>query len=157
MKEICIEVSHLSKSYKGRKVVDDVSFSVEKGMVFGLLGHNGAGKSTSIEMMLGLKKPDQGKALIFGKEVAKHKKESFEKIGVQLQSSFYQNAIRVEEICMERMALYQKPRDYKELLEQFGLSELAKSPVNKLSGGERQRLSVALALIGNPEIVFWMS
>ena len=55
---------------------------------------------------------------------------------------------------MERMALYQKPRDYKELLEQFGLSELAKSPVNKLSGGERQRLSVALALIGNPEIVF---
>ena len=154
MKEICIEVSHLSKSYKGRKVVDDVSFSVEKGMVFGLLGHNGAGKSTSIEMMLGLKKPDQGKALIFGKEVAKHKKESFEKIGVLLQSSFYQNAIRVEEICMERMALYQKPRDYKELLEQFGLSELAKSPVNKLSGGERQRLSVALALIGNPEIVF---
>lgn len=154
MKEICIEVSHLFKSYNGRKVVDDVSFSVEKGMVFGLLGHNGAGKSTSIEMMLGLKKPDQGKALIFGKEVAKHKKESFEKIGVQLQSSFYQNAIRVEEICMERMALYQKPRDYKELLEQFGLSELAKSPVNKLSGGERQRLSVALALIGNPEIVF---
>ena len=55
---------------------------------------------------------------------------------------------------MERMALYQKPGDYKELLEQFGLSELAKSPVNKLSGGERQRLSVALALIGNPEIVF---
>lgn len=154
MKEICIEVSHLSKSYNGRKVVDDVSFTVEKGMVFGLLGHNGAGKSTSIEMMLGLKKPDQGRALVFGKEVAKHKKESFEKIGVQLQSSFYQNAIRVEEICMERMALYQKPRDYKELLEQFGLLELAKSPVNKLSGGERQRLSVALALIGNPEIVF---
>lgn len=154
MSETCLEIRGLTKCYNGRRVVDDVSFSVEKGTVFGLLGHNGAGKSTTIEMILGLKKPEKGTALVFGKEVAKHKKESFEKIGVQLQASFYQEAIRVEEVCKERTALYQKPRDYKELLQQFGLSQLEKSPVNKLSGGERQRLSVALALIGNPEIVF---
>ena len=154
MGETCLEVRNLTKSFNGRKVVDDVSFSVEKGTVFGLLGNNGAGKSTSIEMILGLKKPDKGTALVLGKEVAKHKKESFEKIGVQLQSSYYQDAIRVGEICEERSALYSNPRDYKELLKQFGLAELIKSPVNKLSGGERQRLSVALALIGNPEIVF---
>lgn len=154
MSETCLEIRGLTKCYNGRRVVDDVSFSVEKGTVFGLLGHNGAGKSTTIEMILGLKKPEKGTALVFGKEVAKHKKESFEKIGVQLQASFYQETIRVEEVCKERTALYQNPRDYKELLQQFGLSQLEKSPVNKLSGGERQRLSVALALIGNPEIVF---
>ena len=154
MSEKSIEVNGLTKSFHGRKVVDNLSFSVEKGKVFGLLGHNGAGKSTTIEMILGLKAPDEGKALVFGKEAAKHKKESFEKIGVQLQSSNYQAAIRVAEACEERAALYKNPRDYKELLGQFGLSGFEKSEVNKLSGGERQRLSVALTLIGNPEVVF---
>ena len=154
MSEKSMEVNKLTKSFHGRKVVDDLSFSVRKGKVFGLLGHNGAGKSTTIEMILGLKTPDEGKALVFGKEVAKHKKECFEKIGVQLQSSNYPAAIRVGEACEERAALYKNPRDYKELLGQFGLSGFEKCEVNKLSGGERQRLSVALTLIGNPEVVF---
>ena len=154
MSETCIDVRNLSKSFNGRKVVNNLSFSVERGRVFGLLGHNGAGKSTTIEMILGLKAPDEGTAVVFGKEVAKHKKESFEKIGVQLQASYYQPSIRVGEACRERAALYRNPRDYKELLELFELSDFIKSPVNKLSGGEKQKLSVALALIGNPEIIF---
>ncbi|MDD6201720.1 MAG: ABC transporter ATP-binding protein [Lachnospiraceae bacterium] len=149
-----IEVCGLTKSFNGRKVVDDLSFSVEKGQVFGLLGHNGAGKTTTIEMILGLKKPDAGKATIFGKDAGKHRKEIFEKVGVQLQASNYQAAIRVDEICKEHEALFQNPGDYHALLKQFGLEELKKSPVMKLSGGERQKLSVVLALIGNPEIVF---
>ena len=154
MSETCIDVRNLSKSFNGRKVVNNLSFSVERGRVFGLLGHNGAGKSTTIEMILGLKAPDEGTAVVFGKEVAKHKKESFEKIGVQLQASYYQPSIRVGEACRERATLYRNPRDYKELLELFELSDFIKSPVNKLSGGEKQKLSVALALIGNPEIIF---
>ena len=150
----CIEVRNLTKSFHGRKVVDDLSFSVEKGQVFGLLGHNGAGKSTTIEMILGIKRPDNGTAEILGMEAAKHRKEVFEKVGVQLQSSAYQEAIRVKEVCEEYAMLYQNSFDYEVLLEQFGLAKLTGSPVMKLSGGERQKLSVVPALIGNPEIVF---
>ncbi|MGN0293241.1 MAG: ABC transporter ATP-binding protein [Lachnospiraceae bacterium] len=150
----CIEACDLTKSFHGRKVVDGLSFTVEKGQVFGLLGHNGAGKSTTIEMLLGLKKPDGGKAFIQGQKAAKHRKEIFEKAGVQFQSSSYQAAIRVDEVCREHAALYRNPADYRKLLEEFGLSGLEKSRVEKLSGGERQKLSVVLALIGNPEIVF---
>lgn len=154
MGEKCMEVCGLTKSFHGKKVVDALSFSVKKGQVFGLLGHNGAGKSTTIEMLFGLKKPDDGNAWIFGKEAAKYRKEIFEKVGVQLQSSHYQAAIRVDEVCREHAALYQRPKDYHELLHQFGLEKLKKSQVAKLSGGERQKLSVVLALLGNPEIVF---
>lgn len=150
----CIEVSGLSKSFHGRKAVDGISFAVEKGQVFGLLGHNGAGKSTTIEMILGLQKPDSGNAWVLGKEAAKDRKELFEKVGVQFQSSHYQEAIRVDEVCREHAVLYRHPKDYRELLETFGLTGLEKSRVTKLSGGERQKLSVVLALIGDPEIVF---
>lgn len=150
----CIQVRNLTKSYQGRRVVDGLTFSVEEGQVFGLLGHNGAGKSTTIELILGLKKPEAGRAVILGMEAAKHRKEVFERVGVQLQASNYQAAIRVEELCREHMALYREPGDYRELLRSFGLEAHRKSPVIKLSGGERQKLSVVLALIGSPKIVF---
>lgn len=154
MENICIEATNLSKSFNDRKVVDNLSFSIPKGTVFGLLGHNGAGKSTTIDMILGIKKPDSGSATVFGKDVRKWRKECFEKIGVQLQSSSYQASIKVKEVCQERATLYKNSCDYKELLDRFGLSKLENSFVNKLSGGERQRLSIALTLIGNPEVIF---
>lgn len=150
----CVKAQELTKAYHGRNVVDHLSFSVRTGEVFGLLGHNGAGKSTTIEMILGLKRPDTGTALIFEREAEKNRKELFEKVGVQLQSSSYQAAIRVDEVCREHAALYKHPQDYQKLLEKFGLEKLRKSPVSKLSGGERQKLSVVLALIGNPELIF---
>lgn len=150
----CVKARELTKAYHGRNVVDHLSFSVRTGEVFGLLGHNGAGKSTTIEIILGLKRPDTGTALIFEREAEKNRKELFEKVGVQLQSSSYQAAIRVDEVCREHAALYKHPQDYQKLLEKFGLEKLKKSPVSKLSGGERQKLSVVLALIGNPELIF---
>lgn len=150
----CVKAQELTKAYHGRNVVDHLSFSVRTGEVFGLLGHNGAGKSTTIEMILGLKRPDTGTALIFEREAEKNRKELFEKVGVQLQSSSYQAAIRVDEVCREHAALYKHPQDYQKLLEKFGLEKIKKSPVSKLSGGERQKLSVVLALIGNPELIF---
>lgn len=150
----CIEVKDLTKSLGGRLVVDKITFRVEKGEVFGLLGHNGAGKSTTIDLLLGLKKPDCGVATIFGLNPTANRKAVFERVGVQLQSSNYQNNIRVDELCQEMSALYEKPEDYRRLLKTFSLEKFEKSQVNKLSGGEKQRLSVALALIGNPEIVF---
>ena len=150
----CITVDGLTKSYAGRTVVDHLSFTVQKGEVFGLLGHNGAGKSTTIELLLGLKKQEQGKATILGMEPATNRKKLFERVGVQFQSSNYQCNIRVDEACQERALLYAHPADYRELLKRFGIGHLEKSPVNKLSGGEKQKLSVVLALVGKPEIVF---
>ena len=154
MNEQCIQVNNLTKSFSGRKVINDLSFEVNKGEVFALLGHNGAGKSTTIDLILGLNSPDEGNATILGMDAAKHRKKVFEKVGVQLQHTEYQNMMTVEEACIEYASLYKKPSDYKELLHSFGLSDLKKSYINKLSGGEKQKLSVVLALIGNPEIVF---
>ena len=154
MDEQCIRVRNLTKSFGNRKVVDDLSFDVRKGEVFALLGHNGAGKSTTIDMILGLKKPDSGSAAILGMSAAKNRKQVFERVGVQLQHTQYQSSITVEEACIEYASLYADPEDYPALLDQFGLAALTKSFVSKLSGGERQKLSVILALIGNPEVVF---
>lgn len=150
----CIEVNDLTKSFHGRTVVNGLSFSVEAGEVFGLLGHNGAGKSTTIDLLLGLKKPDKGTGRIFGMDPRNNRKAVFERVGVQLQSSHYQNNIRVDELFKQMAALYRNPEDYRKLVEFFSLEKLEKSQVNKLSGGEKQRLSVALALINKPEIVF---
>ncbi|MDD5919296.1 MAG: ABC transporter ATP-binding protein [bacterium] len=154
MDEPSVSVRNLTKSFSGRRVVDDLSFDVQKGEVFALLGHNGAGKSTTIDLILGLKAPEAGSARILGMDAAKNRKQVFERVGVQLQNTQYQPNITVEEACIEYASLYAAPADYPQLLEQFGLGTLRKNFVSKLSGGERQKLSVVLALIGDPEIVF---
>ena len=154
MDEPSVSVKNLTKSFSGRAVVDDLSFGVQQGEVFALLGHNGAGKSTTIDLILGLKTPDRGSARILGMDAAKNRKQVFERVGVQLQNTQYQPSITVEEACIEYASLNAAPADYPKLLAQFGLDALRKSFVSKLSGGERQKLSVVLALIGNPEIVF---
>ena len=97
MNEQCIQVNNLTKSFSGRKVINDLSFEVNKGEVFALLGHNGAGKSTTIDLILGLKSPDEGNTTILGMDAAKHRKKVFEKVGVQLQHTEYQNMMTVEE------------------------------------------------------------
>ena len=143
-----IEVSDITKTYNGRTVVDRLSFSVDKGEVFGLLGHNGAGKSTTIDCILGLTKPDSGSARILGQDAAKHRKTLFEHVGVQLQHEAHANNIRVCEVCEETAALYH------ELLKQFQLEAFTNQKVEQLSGGERQKLSVVVALIPNPQVIF---
>lgn len=154
MNEPAVSVRRLTKSFSGRRVVDDLSFDVQRGEVFALLGHNGAGKSTTIDLILGLKAPDGGSARILGMDAAQNRKRVFERVGVQLQNTQYQPSITVEEACIEYASLYASPADYPRLLKQFGLDALRKSFVSRLSGGERQKLSVVLALIGDPEIVF---
>ena len=154
MNEPAVSVRNLTKSFSGRRVVDDLSFDVQKGEVFAMLGHNGAGKSTTIDLILGLKAPERGSAKILGMDAAKNRKQVFERVGVQLQNTRYQLNITVEEACIEYASLYADPANYPKLLERFGLGTLRKSFVSKLSGGERQKLSVVLALIGSPEIVF---
>lgn len=152
--DTCIEVNRLTKAFRGRNVVDDLTFHIQSGEVFGLLGHNGAGKTTTIETILGLHHPTSGKTMIHGLEAKKHRKTLFEKIGVQLQTSFYQDNIKVKEVLEETAALYQHPANYHELLQRFQMDTFANQYVEKLSGGERQKLSVIAALLPNPEILF---
>ncbi len=152
--EKALVVIGLKKSYGDTVAVNNLNLEVCKGEVFGLLGHNGAGKSTSIECILGVKKPDSGEIQLLGKNPVKDRKQLFEKVGVQFQQSNYQDRITVAEICEATHSLYKAPSDWKKLLQVFGLGELKRKTVSELSGGERQRLSVLLALVPNPELVF---
>lgn len=149
-----IEVHNLCKSYNGIQAVKDVSLTVEKGEVFGLLGANGAGKSTIIECILGTKDFSDGKISVLGMNPKKERKQLFQKVGVQFQESNYQDKITVKELCEITEVLYKNPLSYKKLLEDFNLKHKLKNLVSELSGGERQRLFIVLALIPDPEVVF---
>ncbi|APQ72143.1 ABC transporter ATP-binding protein [Clostridium botulinum] len=149
-----IKVHNLYKSYGNIQVVKGVSLTVKKGEVFGLLGANGAGKSTTIECILGTKNFDDGEVSILGMNPKKERKQLFQKVGVQFQESNYQDKITVKELCEITEVLYKNPLDFNKLLEQFHLQDKARKLVNELSGGEKQRLFIILALIPNPEVVF---
>lgn len=149
-----IFVDGLTKKYGDYTAVDRLSFQVRKGEVFGLLGANGAGKSTTIECILGTKSFDGGTVTIFGSEPKKDRKNLFQKIGVQFQQCDYQPEIRVSELCEETACLYKEPADWKELCRRFGIGDKLNTDVKSLSGGERQRLFIVLALVPNPELVF---
>lgn len=152
--EKTIEVKKLCKSYAGIKAVHNINLSICRGEVFGLLGANGAGKSTTIECILGTKKQDSGTVSILGMNPQKERKKLFEKVGVQFQEGNYQDKIKVSELCEVAASLYNDSLDYCVLLKQFGLLDKSKSLVGELSGGQKQRLFIVLALIPNPEVVF---
>jgi len=149
-----IQVESISKSYAQTKAIQDVSIKVMRGEVFGLLGANGAGKSTTIECILGTRKQDSGTVSVLGMNPQADRKRLFQKVGVQFQESNYQDNITVRELCEVTQSLYKSPSDYLSLLKRFGLSEKAKSKISELSGGQKQRLFIVLALIPNPEVVF---
>lgn len=127
---------------------------MKRGTVFGLLGANGAGKSTTIECILGTKKADEGTVRLLGQDPKKQRRSLFERVGVQFQEGDYQKEIKVYELCRETASLYRKPANWRTLCELFGLGDKTKVAVKSLSGGERQRLFIVLALIPQPEIVF---
>ncbi len=149
-----LTVSGLKKSYGNRPILKNLSFSVAKGEFFGLLGHNGAGKSTTIDCVLGMKKADAGSISLLGQAPGSTSKSRFEKIGVQFQQSHYQKKIKVEELCKLTASYYKSPADWQKLVATYGLHGKEKMTVEKLSGGEKQKLSVLLTLIPNPDIIF---
>ncbi|MBB6214451.1 ABC-2 type transport system ATP-binding protein [Anaerosolibacter carboniphilus] len=152
--ETTIKVNQLSKSYDTIKAIENIDFSVCRGEVFGLLGANGAGKSTTIECILGTKNHDSGTVSILGMNPREDRKKLFERVGVQFQETNYQDKIRVAELCEVTQSLYKTFLNYRDLLKQFGLSQKLKNQVSELSGGQKQRLFIVLALIPNPEVVF---
>lgn len=149
-----IKVGNLSKSYVNRMAVNNLSFAVKKGTIFGLLGANGAGKSTTIECVLGTKAMNSGKVSILGLDPKTDRKTLFEKVGVQFQEANYQENIRVGELCEVTASLYKNPADYKALLTKFAIIDKSTTFVKELSGGQKQRLFIILALIPNPQVVF---
>lgn len=152
--ETIIVVENLSKSYGQLQAVENLDITIGRGEVYGLLGANGAGKSTAIECILGTKQADKGKISILSMDPKRDRKKLFEKIGVQFQETNYQDKITVKELCEVTSSLYRTTADYLKLLNQFGLSDKLKSQVNELSGGQRQRLFIVQALIPDPEVVF---
>lgn len=149
-----LEVRNLRKTYGPVVAVDNLNFSVARGEIFGLLGHNGAGKSTTVECVLGTRERDAGTVSLLGLDPGRDRKRLFAKVGVQFQQSRFQDKLRVSEACETTAALYGRTQDWNALLERFHLEGRRKTYVNELSGGERQKLAVALALIPEPEVLF---
>ncbi len=149
-----IEVEHLRKSYGSIKAVDDISFQVGKGEVFGMLGPNGAGKTTTVEIIEGLRVADSGKVSVFGLDINKGISKIKQKIGIQLQAPSLLPLLRVEEILDVFASFYKHSLSLDSLLELLSLKESRKILVKNLSGGQQQRLSVAMALVNDPEIAF---
>ena len=149
-----ISVKGLAKSYLGKAVLNHLDLSVKAGTVFGLLGANGAGKSTAIECMLGSRNADSGEVFLLGRDPKQNRREVFQRIGVQFQEGNCQQEIKAYELCEETACLYRSPADWKALCGKFGIGDKLNSTVKSLSGGERQRLFIVLALIPNPELVF---
>lgn len=149
-----IEVKNLKVVYGNKVAVNGISFNIEKGEIFGIIGENGAGKTTTIECIEGIRKPTEGFITISGLNPQKDNNKVQSIIGVQLQETSYPKRMKVKEVCELFTALYKNTRDYNELLEEFGLLDHKKKYVENLSGGQKQRLSIILALIHNPKIVF---
>jgi ABC-2 type transport system ATP-binding protein len=147
-----IEVEGLSKRYGSKIAVDDVSFTVAEGEIFGLLGRNGAGKSTTVDCLAGLRVPDHGRIRVAGLDPRQDRRELRQLLGVQLQESELPDRLTVGEAMRLYASFYPRPADVDGLLAQLDLTDKRTTRYRRLSGGQKQRLSIALALIGRPRI-----
>src|SRR3984893_14955356 len=147
-----IEVSSLHKRYGSKVAVEDVSFSVEQGEIFGIVGPNGAGKTTTVECIEGLRKPDGGSVSVLDLDPQREGAELRQRLGAQLQQSDLPEKLKVWEALDLYASFYPHPAEWVRLLESLGLAEKRNTRFGKLSGGQKQRLSIALALVGNPEV-----
>ena len=149
-----IYVSNLRKSYAEVIAVDGLTFQVEEGEIFGMVGPNGSGKTTTIEMIEGLREPDEGRISVLGLDPTKEVYALRERIGIQLQDANIPRRMRVEEALDLFANFYRQPWDWNHLLEDLGLGDKRRAYFSQLSGGQKQRLFVALALVNRPEVVF---
>ena len=149
-----IEVIGLVKHYGNRNAVDGLSLSIEVGEIFGILGPNGAGKTTTVEILEGYRTADAGTVRIFGLDPVQDATALRARIGVMLQEGGLYPGVRPLELLRLFAAFYEDADDPDRLLDLVGLRDAASTMVRRLSGGQAQRLSLALALIGRPEMVF---
>ena len=152
--EPAVEVCDLRKTYGTTVAVDGLTLRVERGEVFGLLGPNGAGKTSTVETLEGYRRPDGGTARVLGLDPVADQRALAPRMGVMLQEGGLYPGIRPLEVLRLFAAFYEEAEDPERLLDVVGLRPAARTPVRRLSGGQRQRLSLALALVGRPEVVF---
>jgi ABC-2 type transport system ATP-binding protein len=149
-----IEVTDLHKAYGPVEAVRGLSFEVERGEVFGLLGPNGAGKTTTVEILEGYRRRSAGDVRVLGHDPASRDRDLQQRVGIVLQSSGFYPRVTVREAVQHFGKAYVRPRDADETIQLVGLSEKADARTRELSGGQRRRLDLALALVGDPELVF---
>jgi ABC-2 type transport system ATP-binding protein len=149
-----IEVEGLRKAYGDHEAVRGVSFAVARGEVFGLLGPNGAGKTTTVEILEGYRSRDAGEVRVLGRDPGERPAELRERVGIVLQSGGTYPHLTVRETLGHWATLYERPRPVEEVIALAGLEEAAERRARTLSGGQARRLDFALALVGDPELVF---
>ena len=149
-----IDVCDLHKHYGDNLAVDGVSFNVAEGEVYALLGHNGAGKSTAVEILEGHRTRSSGSVSVLGFDPAKAKREFRDRIGVVLQTSGVENEFTVREVIDLYAGAYRRQRTLDEVVELAGLEEKVDARVGSLSGGQRRRVDLALGIIGRPDVLF---
>lgn len=149
-----IEVGELVKVYGDVVAVDGVSFSVAEGEVYGLLGHNGAGKSTTVEILEGHRTATSGRVSVLGLDAGTDGRELRDRIGIVLQSSTVERELTVREALRFYGSCYRRRRDIDEVVEMIGLAEKADDRIGTLSGGQRRRIDLGLGIIGTPEVLF---
>ncbi|HEU5228499.1 MAG TPA: ABC transporter ATP-binding protein [Ktedonobacteraceae bacterium] len=149
-----IVVDKFSKSYGSNRVVDNLQFTVQRGEVFALLGPNGAGKTTTVETLEGYRKPDEGTIRVLGLDPIRDGQALKPQIGVMLQQDGLYPALTTREVLHLFAGYYEHPQNTDALLERVGLTAAAKTRCRRLSGGQKRRLALAVALVGNPALVF---
>ncbi len=149
-----IEVTGLTKRYGDQMAVDGIDLQVAEGEILAFLGPNGAGKTTTIEILEGFRKPSSGTVSVLGVDPAEAPLSWRERIGIVLQESEPVTELTARESVVMQAGYYSNPRDIDEVLGLVGLADSANQRTRKLSGGQRRRLDLALALVGDPELVF---
>jgi len=149
-----IEVADLRKSYGTVEAVRGISFSVQRGQIFALLGPNGAGKTTTVEILEGHRERSGGTVSVLGHDPAKRKRALQQQLGIVLQSAGLYPRLTVREAVAHFSKAYPAPRDLDETIALVGLEEKATARSDHLSGGQQRRLDLALALVGDPELIF---
>jgi len=149
-----IVVDHFSKSYGSTRVVENIQFTVQRGEVFALLGPNGAGKTTTVETLEGYRTPDQGVIRVLGRDPIREASALKPHIGVMLQQDGLYPALTAREVLRLFSGYYEHTQNGDALLERVGLATVAKTRCRRLSGGQKRRLALAVALVGNPSLVF---
>jgi ABC-2 type transport system ATP-binding protein len=152
--DAAIEVHDLHKRYGEFEAVRGIDIEVQRGEVFGLLGPNGAGKTTTVEILEGYREPSSGKVSVLGHDPQKREIAMRKRIGIVLQSSGIYSHVTPREALRHWASFYPHPREVEEVLDLMGLGAKADVRTRKLSGGQLRRLDFALALVGDPELIF---
>lgn len=154
MSDLALEVDNVVKEYGEKRAVDGLTFTARRGELLALLGPNGAGKTTTIEMCEGFTTPTSGSIRVLGIDPVTQAQKVRDRIGIMLQGGGSYASLKVREILQLAARYNTNPHDPDWLIELLGLEGVAKTTYRRLSGGQQQRLSLALAMIGRPELIF---